>query len=175
MKESLFFEKVNSVNLDTYIRVGKNAYREHYRHLWRFGNPSPYVSRSFTLSVLNSDMQNPLNDHYIIRKSGDAIGILKLTQGRVIPPYGAAEVLFLEKIYLLKAHTGTGAGALALRFIENYGRELQKKILTLDAMQKGPAARFYVKEGFSVLRERHLEHPDAIPAERPIFVLGKPI
>lgn len=175
MNDALFFEKVDSLNLETYILVGKNAYCEHYRHLWRYGNPSPYVSRGFTLSALNGDLQNPLNDHYIIQKRGIAIGILKLTQDRVVAPYGPGEVLFLEKIYLLKAHTGTGAGTQTLRFVENYGRQLQKRILALDAMQKGPATKFYVNEGFTVLREKLLEHPDAIPSERPMFVLAKPV
>ena len=175
MNNAVSFEKVDFNNFQTYILVGKNAYNEHYRHLWRYGNPSPYVSRGFTLSALARDLGNPLHFHYIIRKAGMAVGVLKVILDRVVPPYRVDEVVFLEKVYLLKEHTGAGTGLEALRFVEDYGRRSKKKFLVLDAMQKGPATKFYMREGFTVLREKLLEHPDAVPDECPMFVLTKPL
>ena len=173
MNHTLRFEKVDTGNLDTYILVGKNAYCEHYRHLWRYGNPSPYISRGFTLSALYKDLENPFADHFIIKNSGVASGIIKLVQDRTVAPFDDGEILFLEKIYLLKKYTGTGIGALALQYIEAYGRQLHKKSVVLDAMQKGPATNFYLNQGFGILFEKQLEHEDAVTEEKPMYALYK--
>lgn len=137
MSDAVNFDKVDAGNLETYILVGKNAYCEHYRYLWRYGNPSPYISRGFTLSTLTKDLQCLQSDHYIIRKAGIAVGIFKVVLDRVILPYGAEEVMFLEKIYLLKEHTGVGTGARTLRFIEDCGRQFKKKFLHWIQCKKG--------------------------------------
>ncbi|NNK20400.1 MAG: hypothetical protein HKP07_03775, partial [Flavobacteriaceae bacterium] len=33
---------------ETYCKIGEQAYRDHYLHLWPEQNPSPYIRTSFT-------------------------------------------------------------------------------------------------------------------------------
>lgn len=175
MIELISFEEVDTENMRTYVDVGKSAYCAHYRYLWKHGNPSPYIAGGFTLSAVKEAMQDKRTAHFIIRKDTIAVGVIKLIRDRKVAPYRVDEVVFLEKLYLLKEQTGYGIGSMAIRFAEAYGRKFQKKVLLLDAMQKGPAIKFYLREDFVILQEKMLPHPDAIPEEKPMYLLAKPL
>ena len=55
------FIPVNEKNIDTYIEVGIKSYKEHYLHLWKNQDPSPFINaflnKVYVLEALKSTTQ----------------------------------------------------------------------------------------------------------------------
>nr|WP_299384475.1 GNAT family N-acetyltransferase [Allomuricauda sp.] len=169
----VILEPVTQSNMETYMNVGIQSYKEHYLHLWERGDPTPYISRSFTEAVVSSDLENPNLKHFLVKVGESVAGIVKLVLHCPLDEHAAEQALLAQKIYLLKAHSGKGLGKQVLGLIEEYARTLGKKIVWLDTMQKGGPIKFYLKNGFVIKKESELEIPNAIPEEKPMWVLTK--
>jgi GNAT superfamily N-acetyltransferase len=83
------------------------------------------------------------------------------------------EALLIEKIYLLNNSTGRGIGAAVLEFSETYARQLGKKVIWLDTMQKEPALHFYLRHDYRILEEHTLHYNEVLDEERPMYILIK--
>lgn len=171
--EPICFKAVSQANKEIYIEVGSLSYRQHYTHLWEKGDPTPYITGSFTTKVLTRELRDRGSAHFIVSVGGKDAGILKIIKDCPVGPYPAKEALLIEKIYLLNTCTGRGIGAAVLEFAEAYARQHGKKVIWLDAMQKGPALPFYLKHHYRVLHEHKLHYAGVIDEERPMFVLTK--
>lgn len=158
---------------ENYIKIGTEAYNQHYLHLWENRDSSPYIQSSFTLEVLQNEIANENSELSIIIDGTDTVGILKILKNQTIKPYSAKDALLLEKIYILKKHTGKGIGKKVLDFTVKRAKELHKKIIWLDTMQNGPALQFYLSQGFKIHDENLLHFPKLIDSERPMYLLIK--
>ncbi len=158
-----------------YIEVGTIAYNQHYQHLWKNKNGTPYIKSSFTLLVLKREMQDANTELFLIKNKNTSIGILKLDLDASLNSYSKKKALLLDKIYLLKEHSGKGVGKKILDFAETRARLLNKKILWLDTMKSGPALKFYLKNGFEIYGETKLRFSETLEAERPMYILVKKI
>jgi len=175
MTDIVHFEPLKPSAYTTYIKVGTKAYNQHYKHLWKNQNSTPYLNASFTLDVLEQEAQDTNTSLFLIKKKNYAIGILKIVLQSALEDCTEKRSLCIEKIYILKENTGQGVGKKVLQFVTLRAQELQKKIVWLDTMQKGPALHFYLKNGFEIYREKTLHFSETIAAERPMFVLTKAI
>lgn len=170
--------KVELVPLTTgsiglYCKLGEQAYRDHYLHLWPNGDPTPYIEISYTNKVVTKEMSDPNNLHYLIRAERKYIGIAKGIKNRQPVEMDMSEPFFLEKIYFLKAFTGRGYGEDALRTLHATVRKMGMHSVYLLTMRKGRALAFYQKMGYRILREALLPFENAVPEERGMYVLGK--
>jgi GNAT superfamily N-acetyltransferase len=172
---SISFEAVKPANQDTYMAVGTLSYRQHYTHLWERGDPSPYLASSFTAEVVAGELSDSGSAHFIVTMDGKEVGILKIIKDCPVGTYSASEALLIEKIYLLNNSTGRGIGAAVLEFAETYARQLGKKVIWLDTMQKGPALHFYLKHDYRILEEHTLHYTEVLDEERPMYILIKSI
>ncbi|MCL6272701.1 GNAT family N-acetyltransferase [Muricauda sp. 2012CJ35-5] len=164
---------VNKTNMEIYISVGVQSYKEHYLHLWERNDPYPYISRSFTSTIVEKDMENPNLQLYLVQYGEAIAGIVKLVLDAPLDEYQAKDALLAQKIYLLHAYSGKGLGKQILDLISEKARKLNKNILWLDTMQKGGPIKFYLKNGFEIKKESELQIPGAIPEEKPMWVLTK--
>ncbi len=169
----VFLEPVSPSTINLYIQVGKKSYYEHYLHLWEDRNPNAYISKSFTVSVVQAELKNPNIANFLVKVNNESIGIVKLVRNKALDEYSDGESLLVEKIYLLKSYSGKGFGRKVLHLIENYARNLNKKIVWLDTMQKGGPLNFYLKNGFAIKKEGALNLPGAKSTERAMWVLTK--
>ncbi len=160
---------------DLYCEIGIQSYRQYYLHLWEDKDPTPYIDSSFTQNVLDQEMAHPNDEHFIIYNGTLPVGIFKAIVHSEIAPYTSKEAFLLEKLYILKEYSGKGIGTEVLNFVENKAKKLNKKILWLDTMKKGPALNFYLKNGFEILRERVLEFSNVLKSERQMLILYKTI
>lgn len=167
------FKAVKQSNQDTYMAVGALSYRQHYTHLWEGGDPSPYLTGSFTEEVVAKELSYKGNAHFIITVDGKEAGILKIIKDCAVGSYPASQALLIEKIYLLNNRTGKGIGATVLEFAEAYARRLGKKVIWLDTMQKGPALHFYLKHNYKILEVHKLHYAGVLDEERPMYILSK--
>lgn len=158
---------------DSYIEIGKKAYDQHYLHLWKNQDSSPYHESSFTRDVLQKEATDDATELSIIHYDGEAAGVLKIIKDSPIHPYSAEDALLLEKIYILKGYTGKGIGKEVLDFTEQRAKELRKKIVWLDTMQNGPALHFYLAYGFEIHSETKLHFETVHDRKRPMYQLVK--
>lgn len=166
-------EPVSVQTLHHYCKVGEQAYRDHYLHLWPDQDPSPYIDTSFRTHVVQKELAQENNLHFLIRYGNSNIGIAKLIlnknpEGLVFP-----DPVFLEKIYLIKEHTGKGIGPTILEALHGLCMQLEMEYICLATMRKGRALSFYQKMGYEILREEVLPFENAIPEERGMYLLGR--
>lgn len=178
MSTALSVQKIDLVpvspeNLETYLQVGKTSYCQHYLHLWKNEDPSPYINHGLTKEVVLQEIANSNALNYLINQENTTVGILKLVKDCGIDELTDEEALKAEKIYFLKEHSGKGYGKQVLQFIEDMATKLGKKYVWLDAMQKGNPIFFYQKNGYKIKRESEVTLPNAKPEEKPMWILTK--
>lgn len=156
--------------LGTYVDIGTTAYKQHYRHLWQNGNCTPYISCNFAKEVLYKELQDLNTELFLIKNGSAMVGIAKLDLDASLGPFTEKEALLLDKIYLLKAHSGMGIGTKVLDFSESRARQLGKTILWLDTMKNGPALPFYLKNGFEIYDSTALPFSESIETERAMYI-----
>lgn len=175
MTNIIHFEPLTTNNYQTYIEVGMKAYNEHYLHLWPNGDSTSYLKSSFTNKVLEKEALDTNTLLFLIYNKNSPLGILKITQNKSLGNYSSEHALYVDKIYMLKEATGNGIGRKAIQFIVLRAKELGKKIIWLDTMQKGPALSFYLKNGFEIYGETRLQFDKAIESEKPMYILVREI
>nr|WP_297786062.1 GNAT family N-acetyltransferase [uncultured Allomuricauda sp.] len=173
LKIKVGLEPTNVTNLDTYLAVGVKSYCEHYLHLWENNDPTPYISHGLTKEVVELELSDTNALNYIVNLNEEPIGILKLVINCGIDDISDSDALKAEKIYLLKEHAGKGIGKQLLQFIEETARKLNKKVIWLDAMQKGNPVHFYQKNGYVIKRESEVILPHVKPSEKAMWILTK--
>lgn len=175
MKNSVHFEPITPALYEVYIKIGTLAYNQHYHHLWPDGETSTYIQNSFTKKVLLKEERNNNTALFLIKINHNFSGILKLTLDKAIATYDKQESLYLDKIYILKEYTGMGIGRKTMEFITNKAKSLDKKVIYLEAMQKGPALGFYKKNSFNIINTTQVPFKNVIEKEKPMYILLKEI
>ena len=164
---------VEPEQFETYIRIGRQSYSQHYLHLWEDRDPAPYFNNSFHLEAVKSEWKDPNCLLFLIEVMNKPAGILKILLNKSIPAVNVADCIFLERIYILREYSGKGLGAYSLEFIDRLAEEHNKDFLCLESMQKGRALEFYKRNGFSILGEKLLNYPGLVASERPMYIMGK--
>lgn len=175
MNDNIKFEKLVPSLYDVYIRLGTVAYNQHYRHLWPNGDTSPYIENSFTDKVLIREAKDDNTALFLIRYNEDYAGILKITFDKSIDLYTPKESLYIDKIYIKKEYTGCGIGKNVIQFVLEKALKRKKKVIYLEAMQKGAALPFYLAHDFKIIGTTEIPFKNAIEEEKPMFVLLKKI
>ncbi|TMM53212.1 GNAT family N-acetyltransferase [Maribacter algarum] len=175
MKNIVHFEPITSNTYESYIQVGTKAYNQHYLHLWPNGNSAPYIESSFTNEVLEREEWDDNTILYRILRNGKAVGVLKMTLNASLANFSKEEALYVDKIYILNEYSGKGIGKKVLQFAMLRAREMQKKIVWLDTMQKGPALDFYLKNGFEIHGESKVTLPTILEEEELMWVMVKKV
>lgn len=173
MNPTVLFEPLEPKFWDVYIKIGTKAYNQHYRHLWPNGETSTYIRNSFTQEVLLKEQQDENTSLYLIRVNESYAGILKITYSKAIANFNAAESLYIDKIYIQREFTGLGIGRKTLEFVSGRAKKNLKKVIFLEAMQKGPALPFYLTNGFHILDTTQIPFANAIAKEKPMYILIK--
>lgn len=171
MKDAVNFEPLVPKLYTKYIEIGSKAYNQHYRHLWPNGDTSTYLHNSFTKEVLLQEEQDENTLLYLIKINSNYAGILKFTIHKSIADYSDLEALYLDKIYIQKEYTGSGIGGKAIEFVVSQAKLWQKRVIHLEAMQKGLALPFYLAKGFTIIDTTQIPFPNALEEEKPMYVL----
>lgn len=175
MKDLVLFEPLTPKKYTDYIRVGTLAYDQHYKHLWPNGNTTPYLESSFTNEVLAKEAKDDNTILYLIYFARKVVGIFKITINAPILSYASEESLCIDKIYILNEYSGKGIGGKILQFVILRAQEMNKKIVWLDTMQKGPALQFYLKNGFQISGESKVLFESVIEDLSLMYIMTKEV
>jgi GNAT superfamily N-acetyltransferase len=163
---------VHEEDIPLYVATGRVGYSDHYCHLWPGGDPSPYLDRNFTQSIVGKELSDPDLELWLIRHKGVAAGVCKLDLKRECRYRSGTKNLFIEKIYFRNEYTGQGLGSTLISEIIRWGRGRDLEFIWLESMQKGPALDFYLRSGFKVLGETQVPYPEVLESEKKMWVLG---
>ncbi|MGB3143274.1 MAG: GNAT family N-acetyltransferase [Maribacter sp.] len=173
MTTNIFYQPLTAATYDQYIAVGTLAYNQHYRHLWVNGDSTPYIQHSFTKDVLSLEEADNNTALYLIKTENKTAGILKITLNKGVDKYSKEEALYVDKIYIQKEFTGMGIGKITLDFVTDKAKNLEKRLIFLEAMQKGLALPFYLKNDFKIVGRTQIPFKGAIEEEKPMYILIK--
>jgi GNAT superfamily N-acetyltransferase len=116
-------------------------------------------------------MENSNIVFFIVYDGPTAVGILKIKINSALAPYSAEDAMLLDKIYILKQHSGKGVGKKVLDFVIEMGETHNKKSIWLEAMKKGPALQFYLKNGFKIHGEIQHPSPEVVADQKAMYTL----
>ncbi|MBC2839912.1 GNAT family N-acetyltransferase [Robiginitalea sp. SC105] len=171
--DGLLLEPLERKTLPVFLEAGRRAYTDHYCHLWPGGDPEPYLGRNLVPGVVLGELANPAYRHWLVKTASGVAGICVISTDKEYPGFHEGKSLFIDKVYLIRAFTGQGIGSAVLGAVREFARQSAKSGVWLKAMQKGPALRFYQKEGFRILGESTIPYPEVLPAQKPMWTMGQ--
>jgi len=169
----LQFVPVVGDNILVYIKVGVQSYEEHYQYLWKHRDITPFIAANLTQQVVEHSLSDPCQKLFIIYRKNTAVGILALTLDALLDMPDSRNNILLNKLYLLRAATGSGIGTAALSFLEKFARAYHKQLLWLFTMQKGKPKYFYWRNGYKIVKPAEITLPNVLDEEKPMWLMVK--
>ena len=166
-------EPVTLVNIEFYISVGIKSYKEHYVHLWKDEDPSPFINAHLTKESVIQALNDSKQLFYLIKADGNNVGILNVTLDSDKEACIPKKNILLNKIYLLNSYSGKGVGSKTLGFVHDLAKKHKKEIIWLYAMKKGKPLEFYKKHGYSIIKEAFIELPNVLDEEKEMWLMQR--
>lgn len=151
-------------------QVGRATYEPFYHRVWNPGGLDWYMEKCFGEGTLESEFADPNIEYWLAEtEAGETVGFLKLILQKPVPN-GATDALYLEKIYLMPAFYGKGAGQHLISFAKGRALELGREAVWLAVMKSGPVWA-YERAGFQVIGETSWDFPLLKEEEREGWVM----
>lgn len=152
--------------------IAIRSYKDFYLYLW-YDDGGWYIDRSFAVAVFEKELQNPNHAFFFIKDGSDAVGFLKLNIDQPLENYEQFNCMELERIYLVKSATAKGYGRRVVEFCFSFGRNLNRQIIWLKAMDSSDAVFFYEKLGFERCGTFRLSFEQMKPEFRGMIIMMK--
>lgn len=175
MKDSIEITALTKDKIDLYIELGKRSYLQNYLDFWVDQDATPYLKKSFTRKIVQTESEEKNTRLFIVNYFQKAVGILKIITNYGIDGLPESETLFIEKIYLLEEYSGKGIGSKVLSLVETFAKKSHKTIIWLDAMVKGKAIPFYLRNGFKVHSSKNIGYTTIKDDKREMHIMVKKI
>lgn len=168
----LTFQKAKIADLIQVQNIGAQSYLPHYPHLWKPGGVEWYLERCFGDSALESELQDPNVEYYLISNNSENVGLLKLVLRKPLPDSDVENALHFEKLYFVENYTGKGFGQRFIRYAVERARELRRDCVWLTAMDTSakPMAA-YERAGFRLHTRFQLDFEMMKPEFRGMVVM----
>lgn len=173
IKMKIDFLPVSEENIQRYIEVGIQSYTEHYLHLWKNQDPSPFINAYLTKSKVVSNLKDSNQLFFIIAFNGLDVGILNITLDDKKGYFLSERNVLLNKIYLLKNYSNIGIGTKTLLFTEELARKRNKEIVWLYAMKKGKPLSFYKKHNYKIIEDSCIALEQVLDEEKEMWLMAK--
>jgi ribosomal protein S18 acetylase RimI-like enzyme len=109
-----------------------------------------YVTLSFSIDQLTSELQNPESSFLFARYGHEVVGYLKLNWGVAQTEQFNQTSLEVERIYVLKNYQGNQIGQRFLDYAISTAQEKNVEFIWLGVWEENTKAlRFYKKNGFA--------------------------
>lgn len=155
--EFLKFEQCSINHCDVLYEIALKTYKEHYTDIWH-DHGQAYLERFYAKETFKRELEDKACQYYLIFHLETPVGFFKLREN-ALPPYSLEDCLELNKIYILKAHTGRGIGSSTLQFVYDIAQAKHKRLLWLQVMEESKAKIFYENLGFQHCHEVALNYP----------------
>lgn len=114
-----------------------------------------FLLEQFTRGRLMLEVGQPGLYFFIALANGEAVGYLKLREGKTPAGISNKNALEIARIYVLKSHAGKGIGKALMGKSLEVARSLQKETVWLGVWEKnGKAIDFYNSWGFIIFGQQ---------------------
>jgi GNAT superfamily N-acetyltransferase len=158
----------DSEQIDLLVDIANKAYCDNYLHIWDDGGVL-YLEKNFSKPVLASELADHNNRFFLVQNQGETVGFAKILLHKPIGNYTAEEALYVQRLYLRKAHCRLGIGAVVMKQFHEKAQALHKKIVWLQAMPSTPSVRFYEKLGYAIKHKGYIPFPHIKPAYSDLY------
>jgi ribosomal protein S18 acetylase RimI-like enzyme len=153
--------------------VGRAAYEPYYPHVWKSGGLEWYMEKCFGKETLTVELADPNIEYFLASDpAGQTVGFLKLILQKTVEGTNIENALYLEKIYLMPAFFGQGAGQKLMEQVMEKARTLCREAVWLMVMKTGPV-RAYEQAGFENIGPTRFEYELLREEERDGWVMLK--
>jgi len=112
-------------------------------------NLAGYISQSFDVHKIESELADPSVIFLLIYRSNKAVGYAKLDKESTLDCIAGPAPIELKRIYILERVYGKGFGARLLEYCIDLAKNLGFETIWLQVWEENPRAqRFYQKYGF---------------------------
>ncbi len=128
--------------------LGITTCYEAYFELEHSEDLAEYCLNFFSLKQLTSEIEDPNSTFFIAESNCQAIGYVKLREGKKIECLGDKQAIEVQRIYLLEKFKGKNFGRALIEKCYEIGKEKGYQILWLGVWDKNISAqRFYERIG----------------------------
>jgi GNAT superfamily N-acetyltransferase len=163
--------KINQ--LDLLFEIAIQTYNDTYQYLWT-DKGTAYLDRFYKKSDFEKELSATAIFYFLIYDEDLAVGFFKLRNNK-LKLYPDEKCLEIDKLYLLKEHSGKGIGKMVMEFIVSFCKTNKYSILSLKAMEESLARQFYTKHGFAAIEKYDLDYPNIKEEYRSILTMVKKI
>ena len=136
--------------------IGKTTFLEAFAEDNDEADMEKYLAERFSLEHLKTEFENPDSEFHFALSASQVIGYLKVNTGNAQTELQKEHALEIERIYVLKAFYGKGAGQLLYQKALSIAQQRKVDFIWLGVWEKNQRAmRFYEKNGFVVF-DKHL-------------------
>lgn len=169
------YQKLGIQDIAVIQQLGRATYEPYYHEIWLPGGIDWYMDKCFGAKTLAQELNDP-NIEYLVPRTaqGEAVGLLKLVLNVPVPDANIDAALYLEKIYLLPAFFGKGAGQVLISHVLDRAGALGRQAVWLMVLKNGPV-RAYESAGFRIAGEVSWEFELLKPVERGGWVMVREV
>jgi len=141
--------KVTMDEIEKLQKIGRQTFFETFAEANTEENMQKYLSENFSLSKLESELNNPYSEFYFASMNKDVIGYLKINFEKAQTEIIVTNAIEIERIYVLKEFHGKQVGQVLYNKAMEVAKRKRVDILWLGVWEKNPRAiNFYKKNGF---------------------------
>jgi ribosomal protein S18 acetylase RimI-like enzyme len=154
---SLNILKASNNHVEILSKIGADTFYETFSPFNSESDIRQYISKAYYIDVIQQNIVNPDIAYYLCYDAGVVIGYIKLVHHATYK--GLTNLTIeLEKIYVLSAYFGSGAGKRLMDCAINHSKEKGFETLFLGVWQENErAVNFYKKTGFEVFETRQFQ------------------
>ncbi|MDQ3220808.1 MAG: GNAT family N-acetyltransferase [Acidobacteriota bacterium] len=126
-------------------------------------NLAGYISQSFGLNKIQSELADPAISFALIFLSEKAVGYAKLEKDSTLGCIKGHNTIELKRIYVLERVYGKGVGSKLLEYCLSLAKDRGFESLWLQVWEQNPRAqRFYEKYGFEEVGTVNVPYGDVM-------------
>jgi ribosomal protein S18 acetylase RimI-like enzyme len=150
-------ERASVQHAEILSEIGGDTFYETFKPYNTESDILQYIKKAYAIDVIKHNLINPNIAYYLCYDAGIVIGYIKLIHHATYK--GLINLTIeLEKIYVLSAYFGSGAGKLLMQQAIQHSKENGFESLFLGVWQQNERAiNFYKKVGFEVFETRQFQ------------------
>ena len=144
-------EKANASHKHIIQDIGIQSFKESHGHSASEKDINKFITKSFSLEVMEEELSHPDNIYHIIEYNGEVAGYSKIILNVPNKNVESKKITKMERLYLLKEFYGLGLGEALMNYNLDYAMNNHQDGIWLHVwIENGRAVKFYKKSGFEV-------------------------
>jgi ribosomal protein S18 acetylase RimI-like enzyme len=151
MMHGFTLKRVYVADVTILQQISIDTFRETFAATNDASDLQQYLDTSYSLTKLTAEILNPESSFYLLYAADVPVGYLKVNFGAAQTEKYDENTVELERIYLLAAYHGIGAGQFMLDSAIQFAKEARAHFIWLGVWEHNQKAiRFYEKNDFVI-------------------------